>query len=123
MSEAKTDECLTKAAKAIQLEIKRQFNGHPIPGIPEPIDSWTAIGGELDCTELARVALQAAYNTTPTWQEIHGVLDSCLIKLAIMHEQTGGVYGGGVEYTHLRARINSLIDKLPKPPSHGGEGV
>lgn len=48
-----------RVARAIANDIKRQFNGHPIPGVPPQIDSWTATGGTLECEEIAQAAIAA----------------------------------------------------------------
>lgn len=48
-----------EVAMAICADIKRQFDGHPIPGFPPQIDSWTATGGVLECEQLAKAAIAA----------------------------------------------------------------
>lgn len=59
-SEAKPPVSLEKCAEAACQDIKRQFGGHPIPGVPPQVDSWTATGGVLECSELAKAVLEAA---------------------------------------------------------------
>lgn len=46
-----------RMAEVIAADIKRQFNGHPIPGIPESVNSWTATGGAIECEQIAAAIL------------------------------------------------------------------
>lgn len=53
---------LENCAKAATTELKRQMNGHPIPGVPESVDSWTA-RGDVQCSDfklIAKAVLDAA---------------------------------------------------------------
>jgi hypothetical protein len=82
-------EMIEKVATAIVASIKAQMDGHPIPGVPPSVDSWTATGGVIDGNLLARAAIEAmsaelmerrdrAELTEPQWRYIADFLDEAL---------------------------------------------
>ena len=46
-------------AMSINRELRRQFDGMTAPGLPNDPESWTATGGTLDLSEIARAAIKA----------------------------------------------------------------
>ena len=49
---------MEELARVLNDQIKRQWDGHPIPGTEQwDPTSWTAEGGELDLTALARAVI------------------------------------------------------------------
>lgn len=46
-----------EVATAIIESFKAQLDGHPIPGVPPAINSWTATGGTIEGNLLAEAAI------------------------------------------------------------------
>ena len=59
-----TPEMVERVALAINQEFKRQWNAAPAPGREFDPESWTATGGVIDLTEIARVASAAMREPT-----------------------------------------------------------
>jgi hypothetical protein len=53
------EEEVEAAALTIKAELGKQWNAKPLPG-PGNIDDWSASGGSINLTALARAALLAA---------------------------------------------------------------
>lgn len=94
----------TKAvAEAINQDIKRQFDGHPIPGVPDDPTSWAATGGVLNLTEVAQAAIAASdAKLVPMLVEaLLYALDSHEGRLTPMHN-------------HWSAKAREALQQLPE---------
>ena len=59
-----TPEMVERVALAINQEVKRQWNAAPAPGREFDPESWTATGGVIDLTAIARTTIKAMREPT-----------------------------------------------------------